>query len=81
MATAADVQAAVDALEASVSKNTTVDGSAGLLIVQLNQLYKDALASGGTPDQIVQRIKDLTATVDANASDLATAVTDNTPAA
>lgn len=76
-----EVTQAVNDLEAATSKQTTVADSAAVLIPQLNQLYKDALAQGGTPQQIVDRIRAVTVAIDAKADALQQAVTDNTPQA
>lgn len=71
----------VAALEQKIAaENDAVTGAEGLL-TNLSQLYKDALASGGNSDAIVERIKAVNAAVDAKTADLAASVVANTPAA
>lgn len=80
MATLQDLEAAITETEEAVKENRTVDGSAGVLLIRLNQLYKDALASGGTPDAVLERVRQLnTLLIDSN-KNLAEAVAVNTPA-
>ncbi len=68
--------AQIDDLEASVAKETDVEASAVLLLQQLSQMLKDAIASGNPA-----RIAAVAATIDANTQRLADAVAANTPVA
>lgn len=81
MANNADAEQAVSDLEAVVANEPTVDGSAKTLISRLNQMVIDALAAGGTPQAIVDRVRALTVAVKASQDDLSAAVLAGTPAA
>jgi len=70
------IMAQIDDLEASVAKETDVEASAVLLLQQLSQMLKDAIASGNPA-----RIAAVAATIDANTQRLADAVAANTPVA
>ena len=81
MPTTADLTAALDQVEASVSVNTDAENSAIALLGQLNQLYKDALASGGTPQEVLDRVTALNSAIQSKTDVLAAAVVANTPTA
>lgn len=81
MATLDQLKQAVSDLEAKVAAETTVEESAITLLTNLTQLLKDALAGGGTPDEVVARVSAVTTQIDAETQKLSQAVVDNTPAA
>jgi phosphoglycerate dehydrogenase-like enzyme len=79
--TLTELEDKVTALEQKVAAENTVIDSAKALIVQENQLLKDALAAGGTNAAVVARVQALADSIDAKSTDLAAAVVANTPAA
>ena len=80
MATVEELKQAIVDLQAKVTAETEVGRSAVLLLGELSQLLKDALASGGTPQEVIDQIATIAQQVDVNAQELAAAVTANTPA-
>lgn len=80
MATKQELEAAIDRVEEAVTANTTVDGSASELLTRLNMLYKDALAQGGTSDEVVARLTALNDALTSSNDKLSEAVAINTPA-
>ncbi len=77
-------QDTIDALTASVSKTTTVEKSAEVLIngfqARLDKGIADALAGGATEAQVAS-LKTLSTDLDTESDSLAAAVAANTPAA
>ena len=69
----------ITALQAAVAKQTTVEQSAVTLLTTLTTEIK-ALAANTVDPATVQALNDLAAKVDSNATALAGAVTQNTPA-
>jgi hypothetical protein len=78
------VQEEIDALTAQITRATTVDKSAELLITgiqaRIDAAVKAALANGATAAQLLP-ISDLGAALDAESNALSAAITANTPAA
>jgi hypothetical protein len=72
---------AVSALEAKVAAEDTVIGSVETLLAELKQMLADAIANGGNDPALVARVQAVIDHVDAKSSELAQAVTDNTPSA
>jgi predicted TIM-barrel enzyme len=75
----ARVQTALAALRAKVEANGNAEASAIALLKGLAQQLKD-LAATASPDDIIAGLADLGSAVDAQATNLAAAVTANTPA-
>ena len=75
----AELDTKLDALEAEVAEDLTVDQSAVTLITGLSQLLKDALANGSTAEQVA-RVQAIVDKLDAQNKALADAVAANTPA-
>lgn len=80
MATLDQLKQAITDLQAAVAAEKTVADSAVLLLTNLNQMLKDALANAGTPQDVVDSVAAITAQIDAEKQALADAVTANTPA-
>ena len=74
----------IAALQAQVTQNVTVEGSAITLIsgiaAQIAAAVAKATAAGATPAEL-QAVTDLGTSLSASAASLSTAVTANTPAA
>lgn len=81
MANTQELEAAISALEAEVTEQTSVQESTVTLLGTLNQMLKDALAAGGTSDAIIARVKMVTAKIDEHTNKLAAAAAANTPSA
>lgn len=78
--TLTELEDKVTALEQKVSAESDVITSSETLLNGLSQMLKDALAAGN-PAAVVARLQAISDSVDAKTSELAAAVTANTPAA
>ena len=71
----------LNALEAKVTAEDSVIDSAVLLLGQLAQMLKDALANAGDTAALTAKVQEIATLVDQKSASLAAAVAANTPAA
>ena len=80
MPTQDDLNAAVAKLEADVTPLTSAEDGVVQTLVTVKGLYDAAVAAGGTPQEIIDRVNSVSATLEARAQTMAAAAVANTPA-